>query len=175
MLTIWVARTLFTNGRTFLVDIFHGNEALADSVNKLLLMGFYLINIGYAMLTLRSAGPITGYQQSVEMLSVKVGTIILILGGMHFFNLYVFYKLRNRAPGICQGLPLVAGPWAGTDACPDLYARPQRTTTGSRARLSGETATLAEVNFPACSLLEPNLLPCGPVARTTAQHLSNQT
>ncbi|MFD2785307.1 MULTISPECIES: hypothetical protein [Hymenobacter] len=97
VLTVWVARTLFTNGRTFLVDIFHGNEALADSVNKLLLTGFYLINIGYAMLTLRSTDPIGSYQQSVELLSVKVGTIILILGGMHFFNLYVFYKLRNRA------------------------------------------------------------------------------
>ncbi|SET77034.1 hypothetical protein [Hymenobacter actinosclerus] len=96
-LTVWVARTLFTNGRTFLVDIFHGNEALADSVNKLLLTGFYLVNIGYAMLTLRSTGPISSYQQTVEMLSVKVGTIILILGAMHFFNLYVFYKLRNRA------------------------------------------------------------------------------
>lgn len=97
LLTVWVARTLFNNGRLFLVDIFHGNEQLADSVNKLLLMGFYLINIGYAMLTLQSGDPITSYQESVETLSIKIGTIILILGGMHFFNLYVFYKLRHKA------------------------------------------------------------------------------
>lgn len=97
LLTVWVARTLFTNGRTFLVDIFHGNEPLADSVNKLLLTGFYLINIGYATLTLRSTDTIVSYQGAVETLSIKLGTIILILGGMHFFNLYVFYKLRNRA------------------------------------------------------------------------------
>ncbi|PJJ54983.1 hypothetical protein [Hymenobacter chitinivorans] len=97
LLTVWVARTLFTNGRTFLVDIFHGNEHLADSVNKLLLTGFYLINIGYATLTLRSTDEITSYQGSVETLSIKLGTIILILGAMHFFNLYVFYKLRHRA------------------------------------------------------------------------------
>ncbi|UYZ63153.1 hypothetical protein [Hymenobacter weizhouensis] len=97
LLTVWVARTLFTNGRLFLIDIFHGNEQLADSVNKLLLTGFYLINVGYATLTLRSAGAITSYQQTVETLSIKVGTIILILGAMHFFNLYVFYKLRHRA------------------------------------------------------------------------------
>ena len=97
LLTVWVARTLFNNGRLCLVDIFHGNEQLADSVNKLLLMGFYLINIGYAMLTLQSSEPITSYQQSVETLSIKIGTIILILGGMHFFNLYVFYKLRHKA------------------------------------------------------------------------------
>ncbi len=42
-LTVWVARTLFKNGRIFLVDVFHGNEALADSVNHLLVVGFYLI------------------------------------------------------------------------------------------------------------------------------------
>ncbi|SNR42360.1 hypothetical protein [Hymenobacter mucosus] len=97
LLTLWVARTLFTNGRTFLVDIFHGNEALADSVNKLLLTGFYLINVGYATLTLRSTDTIRSYQSAVETLSIKLGTILLILGAMHFLNLYVFYKLRNRA------------------------------------------------------------------------------
>lgn len=107
LLTVWVARTLFTNGRTFLVDIFHGNEPLADSVNKLLLTGFYLINIGYATLTLRSTDEIGSYQQSVEELSIKIGTIILILGGMHFFNLYVFYKLRSRAQDYSNALNFV--------------------------------------------------------------------
>ncbi|MBC8084264.1 MAG: hypothetical protein H7Z21_13750 [Hymenobacter sp.] len=108
LLTVWVARTLFTNGRTFLVDIFHGNEPLADSVNKLLLTGFYLINIGYATLTLRSDDPVVSYQQTVETLSVKLGTIILILGAMHFFNLYVFYKLRNRAQNEARAYQFVA-------------------------------------------------------------------
>ncbi|MBO0359348.1 hypothetical protein J0X19_15400 [Hymenobacter sp. BT186] len=108
LLTVWVARTLFTNGRTFLVDIFHGNEPLADSVNKLLLTGFYLINIGYATLTLRSDDPVNSYQQTVETLSIKLGTIILILGGMHFFNLYVFYKLRSRAQNEARAYDFVA-------------------------------------------------------------------
>ncbi len=96
-LTIWVARTLFTNGRVFLVDIFHGNELLADSVNKLLVVGFYLINIGYAVYTLQIFGEISTVQVVIEKLSIKIGAIILILGGMHFFNLFVFFKLRKRA------------------------------------------------------------------------------
>jgi hypothetical protein len=96
-LTVWVARTLFTNGRVFLVDIFHGNELLADSVNKLLVVGFYLINIGYAVYTLQIFGEINNAQVVIEKLSVKLGAIILILGGMHFFNLFVFFKLRRRA------------------------------------------------------------------------------
>ena len=96
-LTIWVAKTLFKNGKIFLVDIFHGNTPLADSVNNLLLVGFYLINIGYAVYTLQVTTAISNAQQMIEVLSIKLGLIILILGGMHFFNLFVFFKLRNKA------------------------------------------------------------------------------
>lgn len=96
-LTVWVAKTLFTNGRVFLVDIFHGDEMLADSVNRLLVVGFYLINIGYAVYTLKIFETIDNAQLVIETLSVKLGAIILILGGMHFFNLFVFFKLRRRA------------------------------------------------------------------------------
>jgi hypothetical protein len=96
-LTVWVAKVLFKNGRIFLVDIFHGNNELADSVNKLLVVGFYLVNIGYMSLALKEYGTIANMQVVVEVLSYKVGWIILILGGMHFLNLVIFFKLRNRA------------------------------------------------------------------------------
>jgi hypothetical protein len=96
-LTIWVARTLFSNGKVFLLDIFHGNKELANAVNNLLLVGFYLINIGYAVYTLSISEDILNARALVEGLSVKVGAIILILGGMHFLNMLVFYKLRKRA------------------------------------------------------------------------------
>ena len=96
-LTVWVARTLFKNGKVFLIDIFHGNKELADSVNNLLLVGFYLINIGYAVYTLQVTSNITNFQEVIEKLSLKIGVIILILGCMHFFNLYIFFTLRKRA------------------------------------------------------------------------------
>jgi len=96
VLTVWVAKTLFTNGRVFLVDIFDRNELMADSVNKLLVVGFYLINIGYAVYTLQIFGEITSVQVVIEKLSLKIGSLILILGGMHFFNLFVFFKLRKK-------------------------------------------------------------------------------
>ena len=97
ILTIWVARTLFRNGKVFLIDIFHGNKELAQAVNNLLLVGFYLVNLGYAVYTLRVGYAITDTRQLIEELSVKIGAIILILGGMHFFNMLVFFKLRKRA------------------------------------------------------------------------------
>jgi hypothetical protein len=96
-ITIWVAKTLHKNGRIFLVDSFAGNEALADSINHLLVVGFYLINIGYVSLALRVGEKAADLQGLLEALSTKVGVVLLVLGVMHFFNLYVFSKMRRRA------------------------------------------------------------------------------
>jgi len=96
-LTIWVAKTLHKNGRIFLVDSFQGNEPLADSINHLLVVGFYLINIGYVSLALRHGDEVNGLQGVLEALSSKVGVVLIVLGGMHFFNLFVFSKMRRRA------------------------------------------------------------------------------
>ena len=96
-LTVWVAKTLFKNGKLFLIDIFHGNKELADSVNNLLLVGFYLINLGYAVYTLRITSGVINAQDMLEKLSRKIGWIILILGFMHFLNLYIFFTLRKKA------------------------------------------------------------------------------
>jgi hypothetical protein len=96
-LTIWVAHTLHKNGRIFLVDVFHGNEALADSVNHLLVVGFYLINMGYVTMALKLGYAINSAQEGIEALSVKVGMVLIVLGGMHFFNLFVFSRMRRRS------------------------------------------------------------------------------
>ena len=95
-LTVWVARTLHRNGRVFLVDAFRGNTELADSVNHLLVVGFYLINVGYIALALATTSPMTTLREVLELESGKIGVVLLILGAMHFFNILVFAKMRNR-------------------------------------------------------------------------------
>jgi membrane-bound ClpP family serine protease len=95
-LTIWVARTLYHSGRIFLLDAFHGNEGLADSVNHLLVVGFYLINIGYIALALKTTNPLSTVREAIELESTKIGVVLLILGGMHFFNMYVLARMRSR-------------------------------------------------------------------------------
>ncbi len=105
-LTIWVARTLHKNGRVFLVDVFHGNEDLADSVNHLLVVGFYLINFGYVSLALKLGYAVETAQAGIEALSVKVGMVLIVLGAMHFFNLFIFSRMRRRA-SIVNGPPPV--------------------------------------------------------------------
>jgi hypothetical protein len=97
MTTIWVARTLHRNGRIFLIDAFHGNTDMADSVNHLLVVGFYLINVGYITLALKYGEKPTDAQQAVEFFSTKFGLVLVVLGAMHFFNMFNFDKMRRKA------------------------------------------------------------------------------
>jgi hypothetical protein len=93
--TIWVAQTLHKNGRPFLVDAFSGNTVLAVSVNHLLVVGFYLVNIGYVALALKTAQAVNTLRESIELVSDKFGVVLLVLGVMHFFNLFVFSRMRK--------------------------------------------------------------------------------
>jgi hypothetical protein len=96
-LTVWVAKTLHKSGRIFLVEAFHGNTELADSVNHLLVVGFYLINVGYIALALKTADALTSARQVIELESSKIGVVLLILGVMHFFNFFVLGRLRHKS------------------------------------------------------------------------------
>jgi hypothetical protein len=108
-LTVWVARKWRRNGRAFLVDVFQGNESLADSVSQLLAAGFYLINLGYVSLALKLGYEVADLQGAIEALSRKVGTVLVALGGMHFFNLYVLSRIRRRSALACAPQPLPDG------------------------------------------------------------------
>jgi hypothetical protein len=96
-MTIWVAQTLHKNGRYFLVDVFHGDWAIADSVNRLLVVGYYLINLGYVSLMLKLGHAVSDMTGAIEALSEKVGMVLVVLGVMHFFNLYIFSRIRRRS------------------------------------------------------------------------------
>ena len=96
-LTVWVGRTLHSRGRVFIVDAAEGNETLADSINGLLVVGFYLLNFGFVTLALRYGTKPHSLSESIEFLATKVGLVLIVLGVMHFFNLWWISKLRRRA------------------------------------------------------------------------------
>lgn len=95
--TIWVASTLYRNGKVFLVDTFGGNEALAKSVNHLLVVGFYLINVGYVLLALKYGEKPKNLDEAFEFVAMKIGLVLVVLGVMHFMNVYVFSRMRRKA------------------------------------------------------------------------------
>lgn len=97
VVTIYVGRTLHRHGRAFLVGVFGGNASMADAVNHLLLIGFYLTNLAFVALTLRSGLEPADVVGAAELLSGKVGLVLITLGVMHFFNLAVLAAVRQRA------------------------------------------------------------------------------
>jgi len=95
-ITVWVARTLSKNGIVFLVQCFGHNDELARSTNHLLVVGFYLVNIGFITLTLSVGSEPTTTPEAMRFLSSKVGLAVLVVGGMHFFNMSAIAHFGRR-------------------------------------------------------------------------------
>ena len=86
-MTIWVAWTLSTNGKIYLIRCFGHDAEMATSVNHLLVVGFYLVNFGFIALALSAAGTVKTTVELMRFLGWYVGIATLVLGGMHFFNM----------------------------------------------------------------------------------------
>ena len=102
-ITIWVARTLSSNGLVFLIEAFDGRQDLAESINHMLVVGFYLINVGYILLALRLGLRPVDAPSAIEFLSTHVGLALLVLGGMHFSLMFVITRYGYKAAGFWSG------------------------------------------------------------------------
>ncbi|MCC2333820.1 hypothetical protein [Cellulomonas wangsupingiae] len=118
-LTIWVARTLTRNGEVFLVDVFRGDERIAAATNRLLVVGFYLVNLGFVALNLQVSHPIVSTQDAIEALASRLGGLALLLGVLHLVNVLIMSNMRRRrsAPAAPHGpygaTPPYTGQWTG--------------------------------------------------------------
>jgi hypothetical protein len=95
-LVVWVANALRRYGEVFLVDVFDGKPELARAVNRLLVIGFYLLNLGYVSFALRTTDSVTDARAAIETLSTKVGGVLLVLGVLHLGNVFVLSRVRRR-------------------------------------------------------------------------------
>jgi uncharacterized membrane protein len=107
-LTIGAGLVLSRSGQVFLRDAFGGDEALARAVNRLLVVGFYLLMLGFVVLAMRPSGQITGVRQAAGVLSVKVGEVLLVLGVLHLANFAIFRRIRRRPAAAAADLALRA-------------------------------------------------------------------
>ena len=94
LITVWVGNTLFRSGRAFLVSVFQ-EQGVADSVNRLLVVGFYLVNFGAAALLINAGGAPGSFADMVQETVTRVGVVLLVLGAMHFLNLLIFHIIRR--------------------------------------------------------------------------------
>lgn len=95
-MTALLARTLFKAGAVFLDDVFNGNHSLADAVNRLLVVGFYMLNLGYGLFLLRAEPQSTAFD-AVAYLVNRLAVLLVTLGAIHFVNVIVFWRIRHRA------------------------------------------------------------------------------
>ena len=96
-LTVYVSKTLFKNSLVYMIDIFKGREEIAKATNKLFETGFYLLNIGFALLIMEMYLYTDSYQAMIEELSSKIGGFSIYLGIMLFINLYLFFRGKRKA------------------------------------------------------------------------------
>lgn len=106
-LTIWVGRALRRHGEVFLVDVFRGDTGLAHAVNQLLVIGFYLLNFGYLSYFMAASGDVTTGRALMEAVSTKVGGVALVVGALHFGNVWCLNAFRKRALLRAQAMPPV--------------------------------------------------------------------
>lgn len=99
-LTVWLARALSRHGEVFLADVFPAKPLLASAINQLLVIGFYLVNLGWALLLLRANEvelQVHTPADAIALLTTRLGLLLLLLGGAHLANLYVFHRVRRGA------------------------------------------------------------------------------
>ena len=92
---VFVGRYFYTNGRVFIISLFNGNVSLADHVNKLLLIAYYLFNIGYSFIKVKQWQKISNLEMMASSLASNIGVLIFILAVTHYFNMLVIYKLSK--------------------------------------------------------------------------------
>lgn len=108
-LTVLVGSTLSKHGKVYLAEVFGNDSRLANSVNQLLVVGFYLVSFGFVALWLSTDTKVTNAHEVLEVVSLKLGTIALVLGAMHLVNVAVFNRIRRRHFGP-QRMPAYPGP-----------------------------------------------------------------
>jgi hypothetical protein len=96
-LTVVVGTGLARSGRAFLLDVFSGNDALARAVSRLLVLGFYLLSLGFVTLTMRAHGDIASARAGLQLLSVKIGQVLLVLGVLPLITLGALARTRRRS------------------------------------------------------------------------------
>ena len=97
LLTFYVANSLFKNSMVYMNDIFNGRVEIAKATNTLFKIGFYLMNLGFALFILRIADTLSNAQETIEALSTKIGGFSIYLGAMLFFNMYLFFRGKRVA------------------------------------------------------------------------------
>ena len=91
-----VGKICYRNGNIYVAQLIPKHEDLCQKTNQVLLIGYYLLNLGYCGMTIISWDKIISYSQLVEVISIKTATIICIIAILHYFNIYIITKYIQK-------------------------------------------------------------------------------
>jgi hypothetical protein len=134
-LTIAVGTGVARSGRAFLLDVFSGNDTLARAVSRLIVLGFYLLSLGFVALAMRTGGEVTSARDGLQLLSVKVGEVLLVLGALHLLTLAALVRARRLAQARMTQPPALPLPRGG------LYKPAPRAVRDDLRPADGDPAT----------------------------------
>jgi hypothetical protein len=106
VLTAVVGTGVARSGRAFLLDVFGGNDTLARAVSRLIVLGFYLLSLGFVTLTVRTGGDAGSASAGLQLLSVKIGEVLLVLGALHLLTMAALIRARRLAQARLGQQPL---------------------------------------------------------------------
>lgn len=92
----WVGKLFHRNGRIFILRLFHQNESMTDTTNNLLLMAYYLFNIGYAVVQFSLWKKVGGIDTMISSIAARTGILVMILAVTHYFNIGLIYFLSKK-------------------------------------------------------------------------------
>jgi hypothetical protein len=96
LVTVHVGLVFYRNGRVYILQFFHGDAKLADFINKSLLTGYYLLNLGYAALMLRSWKTIHTWAELAAGIVSMTGRIMITLAVIHYLNMGAIWLAGRR-------------------------------------------------------------------------------
>ncbi|MCF6408073.1 hypothetical protein L3C95_34615 [Chitinophaga filiformis] len=100
LITVRVGFIFYRNGRIFILDLLKNDVALTDAINRILLVGYYLVNLGYATLMISTWETILSWTELLVSITVMTGKIVLTLAIMHYCNMLVIYLMSKRNKSI---------------------------------------------------------------------------
>jgi hypothetical protein len=96
IITVHVGLRFYRNGRWYILRLLHGDEHLTDSINRILLIGYYLLNLGYAALMISTWKTVNSIEEVLLSVFTMTGKIMLTLAIIHFFNMTVIFLVSNK-------------------------------------------------------------------------------
>ena len=92
IIIIKVGKICYTNGSIYVAQLIPHHKELCLKINQVLLVAYYLFNLGYCAITLIQWKLITKYSELIEVICTKTAIILFLLATLHYLNILIITK-----------------------------------------------------------------------------------